>query len=246
MENIFNYFNLEPFLHEIFTFLNMKDLFLFRSLNHEMQNISNFMFFYSIMKKRIEFKLYTKDDLLKQFNTKLRQVMFIEPINLTQENKNEYYKALRDLFRFHNKLVIPDCIDLIKSEEINYNSLLIIQQNIYKLKSTLKGMNKFELLDSIQLEPIFVSSTDEASQSVWQPILNDNMFWSSKGSITSEGNEYMIFKFTKVVSLVTGFSIKSFKATFHDNDPIYAPKSIKISIGFSPEKYHFHLRLLQP
>jgi hypothetical protein len=239
MENLFNFFTLEPFLHEIFSFLNIKDLFVLRSLNHEIHNTSSFIFFYSKLKKKTRFKFHSKHELSMQFNTKFKDLIFLEPIHLSSENMNEYYIALRDLFKFHNKLVIPHFIDLIKSQENNYHSLLKIQQNVYKLKSILKGMNKFELLDSLQLEPIFVSSTDEANQSIWEPILNDDKFWSSKGSITSEGNEYIIFKFTKIVSLVTGFSIKSFKATFHDNDPIYAPKAIKLSIGFTPEKFHF-------
>jgi len=92
--------------------------------------------------------------------------------------------------------------------------------------------------ESLIAKGLQASSTDGSgnSQSIKQTLARNNKFWSSTGNADPNTNEYLIFQLIQPISIVLSVMIIPFKATFQVGMPIYAPKWLKISVGFSPDK----------
>ena len=233
-------YSFEPFLDQIFNFLNFYDLIKsIRSMNKVTRDLNFIFFLYRQLQLKNRITITNKLKMLSFSNRKYFDTVFIEPLRISLVNQDIFYLALLDVFKFHNKLIIPNLIDKIKSDELIYREFLVNDKKTNQIKQLLKDNKRCELLDSLELEPIFVSSTDDIEQNVWNPLITNTEFWSSTGSLNSSASELLIFKFSEVISMVAGFSIKNYKAYFHTNSPVYGAKSIKISIGFSINNYHF-------
>ncbi|GAB5373202.1 hypothetical protein AAMO2058_001730100 [Amorphochlora amoebiformis] len=104
----------------------------------------------------------------------------------------------------------------------------------------------FELLSLCQKQPaevidgkyLWASSTDHPSQSIENVVSANPKFWSSTGSEAAH-SESCVISIVQPLTIVTSVSIKPYKASYQLGLPCYAPRSFRVSVGFTPEDFHW-------
>jgi len=124
------------------------------------------------------------------------------------------------------------------------------KQFYFQLESILLS-NSFDLVSAA----IESSSCDEATQSIHNtlensyfgsptnPNINTIKFWSSKGSKDINSDEFLIYKLEQPICIVSTIRVTVYKAYFQTGMPIYSPQFIRISVGFSPNDWHYSSEL---
>ncbi|KAJ3270245.1 hypothetical protein HK104_004963, partial [Borealophlyctis nickersoniae] len=91
------------------------------------------------------------------------------------------------------------------------------------------------------MEGIEASSEDDEHQTI-ACTLDDSSrnFWSSKGSPDNTTSEYLIYKMVQPICVVTRVEVVPYKARYQRGMPIYAPRSVAVSVGFHQEAENMH------
>jgi len=111
-----------------------------------------------------------------------------------------------------------------------------LYSELASLDLTSNGALSFPLIK----EGLEASSTDHKKQTIKQTLDGlEHTFWSSVGNENPETNESLIYQLCQPICAVFSISIRPYRASYQLGQPIYAPRSIQISIGFSPEDYHW-------
>lgn len=86
---------------------------------------------------------------------------------------------------------------------------------------------------------ISVSSEDHANQSARNMLIkSSSRFWSSEGSSDKNSSEFFTMSLGRLCC-ISGLYIKPYCARFQIGLPIYAPQSVIVMVGFSPDQFHF-------
>ena len=89
------------------------------------------------------------------------------------------------------------------------------------------------------IERGFESSSHDYNQTIDCTLSYENInFWSSKGSDTKQDNEYLIYEL-RDQSFVFSVHFLLYRAVYQGG-PVYPPQRAKVSIGNSPDEYHYH------
>eukprot|EP00466_Bigelowiella_natans_P008352 jgi/Bigna1/89839/estExt_fgenesh1_pg.C_560098 len=89
--------------------------------------------------------------------------------------------------------------------------------------------------DVVDSQFMRASSTDHASQVLTNTLTASPNFWSSTGSDPSKP-ETIVFSLVSPITVVSSVSIKPYRASYQLGQPCYAPRYVRISTGFSPDK----------
>jgi len=144
---------------------------------------------------------------------------------LHSKDVNISLSVMKELLLLNNKLVLPSNMS---------------QQEISNMNTNLRNnVSKYNFMSSIELEPLEASSTDYVQQSIWNTIIRNGEFWSSVGYESDQSVDHLTFKFTQPLSLIGSVSIKNYQGYYQQNDPIFGAKRLRVSIGFTKEKFHF-------
>ncbi|KAJ3050988.1 hypothetical protein HK097_008029 [Rhizophlyctis rosea] len=85
------------------------------------------------------------------------------------------------------------------------------------------------------------STEDDPGQTI-QCTLEDSTrsFWSSKGTADDTSSEFIVYQMHQPICVVTRIEITPYKARFQRGMPIYAPRSVTVSVGFHKELDKMH------
>eukprot|EP00743_Colponemidia_sp_Colp-15_P005557 GILK01005978.1.p1 GENE.GILK01005978.1~~GILK01005978.1.p1 ORF type:complete len:555 (+),score=48.50 GILK01005978.1:36-1667(+) len=84
------------------------------------------------------------------------------------------------------------------------------------------------------------SSLDNESQDISQTLdIRSQHFWSSQGSSDPDSSEFLIYKLIQHVCVVSKVEINIYKALYQSGLPIYAPKTLQISVGFRADEFYY-------
>ena len=221
-------------LYEIYKFLEPREWFSDIKLVNKLsgseklhfqlliQYIENIEGKQDIIKKKIPYQL---DIFLpKDLSWRNQLILFPKEILLKSKNVDKTLSIIKELFILNGKLLLPSK----NLGQINLNQKIKEKPSLY------------EFMNNLELEPIESSSTDFKSQSIWNTLSNTSDFWSTIGYESSSSVDYLIFKCTDHLSLISTISLKNYKSdVYHPNDPVYGAKKLKISIGFQKDKFHY-------
>ncbi|PRP88757.1 malate dehydrogenase [Planoprotostelium fungivorum] len=87
---------------------------------------------------------------------------------------------------------------------------------------------------------ILASSTDDQSQHIGQTLVNnDRKFWSSSGSSDENSIDFLIYGLVQPTCVISSISILPYEALYQQDCPIYSPKGMRVSVGFTQDDYHW-------
>jgi len=91
---------------------------------------------------------------------------------------------------------------------------------------------------SVICKAVGSSSCDHNSQTVAQTLNRaPHTFWSSTGSDDPESGEYLLYEVDEAVVLTV--IVKPYRAAYQFSTPTYAPRSIRVSVGLTPDSFFF-------
>ena len=115
--------------------------------------------------------------------------------------------------------------------------LSIHSLNPYKLYKEL-CFSKLPCTRSVLLGPLEASSTDNPHQRIGNLMsLSRQRFWSSTGSSDPQSEEWVKFCLDDM-SLVSSVTITPYRAGYQAGQPVYAPLTVTIMVGMTPDRMH--------
>jgi hypothetical protein len=92
--------------------------------------------------------------------------------------------------------------------------------------------------------PLEESSHDDVKQMIEQTLVDDDSFWSSLGSADPTTSEFLTFQLASPVTLISAIELNVYRCTYQRGFPVYGPRFVQISIGFSANSFHFQTPLI--
>ena len=82
------------------------------------------------------------------------------------------------------------------------------------------------------------SSKDSDEQDIGATLKSD-IFWSSTGSATPDADEWLVYRLREPISVVLSVVIEPYRALYQTGTPMYAPRGVSFSFGFSEGDWHY-------
>ena len=82
------------------------------------------------------------------------------------------------------------------------------------------------------------SSKDSDEQDIGATLKPD-IFWSSTGSATPDADEWLVYRLREPISVVLSVVIEPYRALYQTGTPMYAPRGVSFSFGFSEGSWHY-------
>lgn len=139
-------------------------------------------------------------------------------------------------------LLCPYTHQLSMKENLGWKRLYFELEIFWRNEFKNNSVNALKQSSSLvnELSGIEASTTDHKNQDISKTLdLNDDTFWSSTGSSDVTSGEYLIYKLIQPVCIVSCVAIAPYQASFQMGQPIYAPQSIQVSVGFSAHMMHW-------
>jgi len=145
-------------------------------------------------------------------------------------------------------------VQLELTQNSNSNTIRsIIAHGLQPVNDNYKLFFQQLMLTSTTVPEIFIkglsaSSTDYSFQGIDNTTLDSRDYellfavlylWSSKGSKTTDTDEWLLYKFKKPFSIITKIRVVAHKASDQTGEPIFAPRRVQFFIGFGPNEFHF-------
>ncbi|EGC39864.1 hypothetical protein DICPUDRAFT_147287 [Dictyostelium purpureum] len=112
-------------------------------------------------------------------------------------------------------------------------------KKLYFELGSIKLYGSYDLVES----GIESSSCDSSGQTIHNTLANNNSFWSSKGTPSAHDSEFLVYKLEQPICIVSSVKMLAYKASFQSGFPIYAPMGVVISVGFTPDHFHYRSQL---
>ncbi|KND00220.1 uncharacterized protein SPPG_04555 [Spizellomyces punctatus DAOM BR117] len=142
-----------------------------------------------------------------------------------------------------SSFTLPKSQDLRMPEnakKVRFTELIHDPKQFFREIGEVTIMAEQEPLDLLE-QGLQASSEDDEQQTI-ACTLDDSArtFWSSKGTADMLSSEWLVYKLRQPVCIVTRVEITPYKARYQRGMPIYAPRYMTMSIGFSPEPENMH------
>ncbi|KYQ92167.1 hypothetical protein DLAC_07009 [Tieghemostelium lacteum] len=149
-------------------------------------------------------------------------------LNVSESNVQQDDKHVH-----HSLLMTKRQCRLYSSDLEPYSNDYKAWKRLYFELGSITFDNSFDLISNA----VECSSCDD-DQVIDNTLECNKKFWSSKGNADSNSIDYLVYRFHQI-SVVSSVKIHVFKANFQAGMPTYSPVTLRISVGFSPDVYHY-------